>query len=61
LTDIKHQETRFDGYVQFHIHERYYGDRKSWKRPFMAQFPAVHSFAGLKGLHIADGSDLRAE
>jgi hypothetical protein len=27
----------------------------------MAQFPAVHNFAGRKGLHIADGSDLRAE
>jgi acyl-coenzyme A thioesterase PaaI-like protein len=27
----------------------------------MAQFPAVHSFARLGGLHIADGSDLRAE
>jgi acyl-coenzyme A thioesterase PaaI-like protein len=27
----------------------------------MAQIPAVHSFAGRKGLRIADGSDLRAE
>jgi hypothetical protein len=61
LTDIKHQETHFDSHAQFYIQGRYYGDRQGWKRPFMAQFPAVHSFAGRKGLHIADGSDLRAE
>src|SRR5258707_10003937 len=32
-----------------------------WKRPFMKQFPAVQSFARADRLHIADGSDLRAE
>jgi hypothetical protein len=32
-----------------------------WKRPFMAQFPDVQSFAAAQRLHIADGSDLRAE
>jgi len=36
-----------------------------WKRPFMAQFSRCPELCGRprhdRGLHIADGSDLRAE
>jgi hypothetical protein len=42
----------------------YQGDREEPKKAFMAQFPAVDSFAGGKmhyrGLHIGQGSDLKA-